>query len=185
MRASLSVIVTVLLVAAITTFRTGLGLASAWPVIIGVVVFAARSGMGSAEPAAEPVAGVLRAAAAIAGAVVAWAAFAVRVGVLGPDIPAAQTVTFVGGLVLVVAFGLVLRHGAWWAAAAGYATFHGVFEPILDADPAGFLTSSPPALLATALALAAGTGAAAVASLLRGPANVSTATARPSAEVPA
>lgn len=134
----------------------GLGLTSAWPVLLGVVLaLAATSASSGRSPAAML---AIRGGCAVLGAALGWVAYAIRVGVLPPDLATTQALVLVGALIIIGGVSALLGPDAFWAGALGLAAFSGVFEPILAADPAGFLSTSPPALVATVLGLAVGLG---------------------------
>ncbi|MTV26668.1 hypothetical protein FTX61_14785 [Nitriliruptoraceae bacterium ZYF776] len=153
----------VVAVGVVAVLRPSLGLASAWPAIVGASLVL-LGGRGDAAG----VASVARTAAAVLGAVVAWVAYAVRLLVFGPDVASAQALVLVVGLLVVLLVTGWLGHGAAWAGALGFATFHGVFEPVMDADPPGFLATSPSVLLATSAALVLGAVGAAAGAAVAG-----------------
>ena len=130
-----------------------LTLESIWPLFLAAgVAFVPGTGL------------VGRLVAFVAGLAAAWAAFALRAGVL-PDIPMGRAV-FAAVPVLIVLL-VVLGSGGrapLWAGLVGLAAFGSAYHPIFNASPTDFIDQSMATM--TTVLLAAGIGAAA-AMLLR------------------
>lgn len=100
-----------------------------------------------------------RLVAFVAGLAGAWAAFALRAGVL-PDIPAGRALFAAAGVLVVL--GVVLAtagRAPFWAGLAGLAIFGSTYHPVFNASPTDFVAQSVATM--TSVLLAAGIGAAA------------------------
>ena len=145
------VVITVL-VAVAALGRDQLQLDSAWPLLVGLALALAPFPAGR-----TPLASLgLRLAAAVVGVLVGWVALAARMGLLAPDLAASEALVLGGALLILALLAIPVGTDAMWPAILGVALFHGVYEPTLAADPAGFLSTSPPAILSTLVVLAFG-----------------------------
>lgn len=134
-----------------------LGLTHPWPLLLGallLVVGGAPAGAGAL---------LARAGAAGVGVLVGWVAYAVRMALLAPDLVATHALVLALAVVVVALAAAPLGTWALWSGLLGVAAYHGVYEPLLAADPAGFLTTSPAAVLSTALGLGVGAAVGALA----------------------
>ena len=144
------------LVAAIVALTGGaLGIESPWPVLLAAAVGLAAFPLSAG-----------RAGGFVAGALVAWVAFAVQATLL-PDTALAQAVAVILGIAVLTAIAaLTADLVPLWAGLVGYAAFAGLYAPVLAESPTTFLGDSAVALITVLLAAAFGFGAALLGDLL-------------------
>lgn len=132
--------------------RDDLGISAAWPLLLGLAVALA--------PATDATRALLvRLGAAVVGVLLGWFATALRMGLLAPDLAVSEAISLGAALLVLALLAIPFGVDALWAGALGIALFQGIYQPVLDADPAGFLSTSPPALVSSLVVLALGAGA--------------------------